>query len=71
MSMSALFYRYDDKTFFDKLTKKCSLLEDLIVEAGNKPKDSENEQREFWQEVQESLESIYQLIDRKRVGSKL
>ena len=70
MSMSALFYRYDDKTFFDKLTKKCSLLEDLIVEAGNKPKDSENEQREFWQEVQESLESIYQLIDRKRVGSK-
>lgn len=71
MSMAALFYRYDDKIFFDKLVKECSSLEDLIVEAGNKPKRFEDNQHEFWQAVQKSLESIYRLIDKKRVGGKL
>lgn len=71
MSMAALFYRYDDKIFFNKLVKECSSLEDLIVEAGNKPKRFEDNQHEFWQAVQKSLESIYRLIDKKRVGGKL
>lgn len=70
MNVAALFYKYDDKDFFEKLTKKCSTLEDAIAEAGNYPRPSEHEQKKFWNEVQESLETIYKLIDQKRVGKK-
>ena len=70
MNMSALFYKYDDNVFFKELTHHCGMLEDIVVEAGNHPRSSENEQRIFGQEVQKQLETIYNLIDKKRIGKK-
>lgn len=64
MNMSALFYKYDDNVFFKELTHHCGMLEDIVVEAGNHPRSSENEQRIFGQEVQKQLETIYNLIDK-------
>lgn len=71
MNVSSLFYKYDDSVFFEELTKQCGKLEDMIVEAGNHPLPSENDQRKFWEEVQSSLESIYKLIDKKRIGQRI
>lgn len=70
MNFSALFYKYDDNEFFSELTKQCGNLEDMIVEAGNHPLPLGGEQKNFWKEVQNSLESIYKLIDKKRTGKK-
>lgn len=71
MNFSALFYKYDDNEFFSELTKQCGNLEDMIVEAGNHPLPLGGEQKNFWKEVQNSLESIYKLIDKKRTGKKI
>lgn len=71
MNVSALFYKYDDNVFFEELKKRCGMLEDMIVEAGNYPMPSENDQRKFCDDVQSSLESIYGLIDKKRIGQKI
>lgn len=68
MNIASLFYRYDDNSFFNVLSVKCRKLEDTVAEAGNYPKASKNEQQQFWNEVQESLESIYKTIDTKRIG---
>ena len=68
MMFSALFYRYDDNKFFYKLQKACNDLEDVIVEAGNHPIPSELEQKTFYEDLQNRLESIYGMIDDKRIG---
>ena len=71
MNVSALFYKYDDNAFFVELTKQCRDIEDAIAEAGNHPLSLGADQKRFWQNVQDSLESIYQLIDKKRTGRKM
>lgn len=68
MAVSALFYKYDDEEFYRKLSGKCTSLEDIVAEAGNYIKPSEHDQRAFFREVQASLQEIYSLIDRKRLG---
>ena len=68
MAVSGLFYKYDDEEFYKKLSGKCTSLEDIIAEAGNYIKPSEHDQRVFFRKVQASLQEIYGLIDRKRVG---
>ena len=70
MNFSALFYKYDDNEFFSELTKQCGNLEDMIVEAGNHPLPLGGEQKNFWKEVQNSLESIYKLIDKSVPAKK-
>lgn len=68
MAVSALFYKYDDADFYAKLSEKCTALEDIIAEAGNYARPSEHDQQTFFKEIQESLQEIYSLIDKKRIG---
>lgn len=70
MNVSALFYKYDDNEFFVELARQSRNLEDMVAEAGNHPSSSAD-QKKFWQDIQNSLESIYKLIDKKRTGQKM
>lgn len=68
MMMAALFYKYSSSTFYELLGEKCKLLEDSIVEAGNHPKISDYEQKAFWDDLQRELQSIYKMVEDKRIG---
>ena len=70
MLLSALFYKFDDQDFFTKLREKCEFVEDLVAEAADFARPSKDDQDSFFNELQCQLESIYGLIDKKRIGKK-
>lgn len=63
----ALYFKFDNKSFFDELKHNISKLEDYIMECGNKNFDNE-EQAVVFSKIHEQIEEIYSCINDYYIG---
>lgn len=66
MIKSSLYYKYNDKNFYDNLIKKLHELEDLLVKNHNKKVERENHNN-LLNKIEELLEEIYKIIENKKI----
>lgn len=66
---SSLFFKYNDKKYYQTLCQKLQLLEDKLVQKTGKMTD--DDYAEFIQEINADIEDIYNIIMKKYVGKKV
>lgn len=67
----ALYYKYDDQKFYERLKSQCMDLQTDIVLTANLTFNDDQMQKAFFENVQTKIESIYTLIDNKRTMGKV
>ncbi len=63
-----LFFRFNDRTYYDELCKLLQKLEDKLVNRTGNMNDSEY--IKFYEEVDKDIHSIYEVIMKKYAGKK-
>lgn len=66
---SSLFYKYKDKDYYNVLCNKLQDLEDKLVKKTGKISD--DDYADFIQEVNNDIETIYDIIMKKYIGKKI
>lgn len=66
MKLSSLYFKYNDKVFYEKLDSKLMELEDYIVSLIDKKYDS-IKHPDIYNKIDEDIKIIYNLIDQKRI----
>ncbi len=69
MRRSSLFYKYNDKNYYNRLSKQIQHLEDFLV--SNPGPLTDDEYAEFIQKVNDDIEEIYDIIMKKYIGKKV
>ncbi len=67
LRQSALYFMYANNSFYEELRVNIEKLDDYIQDCGNKRFDA-NQQINVLKDVQEMMQSIYDCIDKARVG---
>ena len=67
MRSSALYFRYEDKQFYEGLKKRTQELEDYIAICGNK-KFVQEEQGVVYDNIHKKIEDLYEYINNKFTG---
>ncbi len=66
MIKDSLYFRYNDKPFYDNLIENLQQLEDFIVNSINKKYDSVR-QCDFYNNIEKFLSEIYKIIEDKKI----
>lgn len=66
MKLSALYFKYNDKIFYENLDNKLMDLEDYITSLIDKKHDS-TKHADIYIKIDEDIKAIYKLIDEKRI----
>lgn len=66
---SSLFFKYNDKKYYQTLCQKLQQLEDKLVKKSGKMTD--DDYAEFIQDINTDIEEIYSIIMKKYVGKKI
>lgn len=64
---AALYFKYQDKLFYDRLKKIAQDLEDYVLECGNK-KYVQEEQAEVFSNIHTKIENLYKCINENYMG---
>lgn len=65
----SLYFKYDDKEFYQKLRHMIQEIEDYVLECGNRTYEQED-QAEVYIEIQRKLEKLYRYINDNYTGNE-